>query len=238
MIDLHCHLIYETDDGAKKIENSINMLKEAYQAGFTKICCTPHYFEPHYTKTLEENQEKLEIIKEKLKDENIDIELFLGNEIYIDDKIDENIIKKNISKINNSEYILIELPIMFEQNNSEDIIYSLIRKGYNVILAHPERYVYVQKNIKYLDPFLEMGVYLQGNYESLIGKYGVEAKKTLKKLLKKKQISLMSTDNHRENSTYVKLEKILKVLKRYAKGEYFENITEINANKILSNKKI
>ena len=46
MIDLHCHIIYDTDDGARTIENSINILREAEAAGFKKVCCTPHYIEP------------------------------------------------------------------------------------------------------------------------------------------------------------------------------------------------
>ena len=89
MIDLHCHIIFGTDDGAKELENSINILREAYEAGFTKICCTPHYIVPQYVKTKSENLEKLNIIKEKLKEENIDIELYLGNEIYVTNNMKE-----------------------------------------------------------------------------------------------------------------------------------------------------
>lgn len=115
------------------------------------------------------------------------------------------------------------------------MIENLAFEGYTVILAHPERYIYVQKDLKYLDKFIEMGVYLQGNYESLIGKYGKGAEKTLKKLLKDKKIDLMGTDTHKEKTTYTKMNKILKILKHYAKKEYYENITINCQENILKN---
>lgn len=235
MIDLHCHILFDTDDGARKIDNSINILKEAYDAGFTKICCTPHYVEPQHIKTKFENKEKLKLIEEKLVEEKIDIELCLGNEIYVTDNINELIQNGTVSTIADTKYILVELPITQKLLNAEGIIEDLIFAGYKVVLAHPERYVYVQKNIKYLDNFIEMGAYLQGNYESLIGKYGKEAEKTIKKLLKEKKIDLLATDTHREESTYIKMDKILKKLKHYAKKEYYEYITNDCQEDILKN---
>lgn len=235
MIDLHCHIIFDTDDGAEKIENSINILREAANAGFTKICCTPHYVEPQYTKTKSENQEKLELIKEKLKEANIDIELYLGNEVYVSDNMKELVENGTIATISDTNYVLVELPLTQKLLSAEDMIEDLIFAGYTVILAHPERYIYAQKDLKYFDSFIERGVYLQGNYESLIGKYGKLAEKTLKKLLKDKKIDFMSTDVHKENSTYTKMDKILKSLKHYAKKDYYEYITVECQEKILKN---
>lgn len=235
MIDLHCHIIYDTDDGARTIENSINILREAEAAGFKKICCTPHYIEPQYTKTKEENEAKLKIIKERLLEENIDIELFLGNEVYVTDNMKDFIREGKISTIADTEYVLVELPIMQKLLNADEMIENLIFAGYTVIMAHPERYIYAQKDLKYFDQFLERGVLLQGNYESLLGKYGRLAEKTLKKLLKEEKISLLSTDTHREGSTYTKMNKILKVLKHYAKNDYYDYVTEKCQEKILKN---
>ena len=188
MIDLHCHIIYDTDDGARTIENSINILREAEAAGFKKVCCTPHYIEPQYIKTKEENEAKLKIIKEKLLEENIDIELFLGNEVYVTDNMKDLIREGKISTIADTEYVLVELPIVQKLLNADEMIENLIFAGYTVIMAHPERYIYAQKDLKYFDQFLERGVLLQGNYESLLGKYGKLAEKTLKKLLKEEKI--------------------------------------------------
>ena len=235
MIDLHCHLIYDTDDGAIDISDSIEMIKEAAEAGFTKICCTPHYLSPQYIKTKKENFEKLEKIKEKIIELNINVELLLGNEIYITENIVELIKSEKVSTIADTEFVLVEFPMNFKTHIMEEEIDDLISCGYNVILAHPERYSYIQKDISFLDPYLEKGIYLQGNYESLLGKYGNTSKKTLIKLLKKQKIDLLATDNHKINSTYMKMDKILKILKRYAKKDYFYEITVNNQENILKN---
>ena len=91
MIDLHTHLLYDTDDGVENIEESIKQIKEAQKVGITKICLTPHYIEPNYVKAVQENEEKLKKIKKELEKQNIDIEVFLGNEIFINSNVVKNI---------------------------------------------------------------------------------------------------------------------------------------------------
>lgn len=238
MIDLHCHLIYETDDGAKTLEDSIRIFKEAYDAGFDEICCTPHYLVPQYTKSKAENEEKLEVIRNKLEKEKINIKLHLGNEIYINDNIDELLNKGIISHIAGTDYILVELPLVYQNVASKDILEELLYKGYKVILAHPERYVYAQKNLDFLYELSDIGIYFQSNYESLLGKYGLGAEKTVKKLLKEERIDLFSTDVHKANSTYCKMNKILPKIKKHTSEEYYKNITEKNLRKILNNENI
>ena len=102
-----------------------------------------------------------------------------------------------------------------EIKDLDSIIYDLMRNGIIPIIAHPERYLYVQKDITYLDKFIDMGVLFQGNYESLFGKYGKNSEKTLKKLLKKNYISFLGSDIHRENhSNHTELvyKKLLKIM--------------------------
>ena len=233
MIDLHSHILFETDDGSKSLEESVIMAKEAYDAGFTTICCTPHYLEPQYKKTKEENTKILERLKEELEKNNIPMELFLGNEIYIVNNIEELVENNITSRIGNSEYILFELPLFQKLSNAVDIIRNLPYT--KLILAHPERYEYVQKDISYLDDFIEMGVLLQGNYESILGKYGRTAQKTLKKLLKQKKIDFLSTDTHKKSSTYTKMEEIQRKLRKIVKEDYYNSLTFEIPNEILRN---
>lgn len=233
MIDLHSHILFETDDGSSSIEESIEMAKEAYEAGFTTICCTPHYLEPQYINKKKENKEKVEILQNKLDQRNINIKLELGNEIFIAQNIEELINMEKASTIGDSEYILIELPMFQKLTNAIDIIRNLPYS--KIILAHPERYEYVQKDISYLSEFIEMGVLLQGNYESILGKYGGQAQKTLKKLLKQHKIDLLSTDTHRKNSTYKKFFEVEKKLRKIVKEDYYRDLTFNVPNDILRN---
>ena len=233
MIDLHSHILFETDDGSKTIEESIKMAKEAESAGFTTICCTPHYLEPRYIKTKEENKQTLERLKQELSNSEINIELVLGNEIFITNNIEELVDSKKTSTLGESEYILFELPLFQKLPNAIDILRNLPYS--KMILAHPERYEYVQKDLSYLDDFIEMGILLQGNYESIIGKYGRRAQKTIKKLLKQRKIDLLSTDAHKPLSTYSRMVEIEKKLRKVIKEDYYKYLTEETPRDILKN---
>ena len=117
-------------------------------------------------------------------------------------------------------------------NNTKSIFFELIRQGYTVILAHPERYRYMSKYEEKLEELLEMGVLLQGNYRSLFGYYGKDAKKALQKLIKKKQISFLGSDIHKNDGYNLKkLEK--KILRLSKDKDYTESIINGNAKKIL-----
>lgn len=233
MIDLHSHILFETDDGSKTIEESVKMVKEAESAGFTTICCTPHYLEPRYIKTKEENKQTLEKLKQELSNFEINIELVLGNEIFITNNIEELVNNEKVSTLGDSEYILFELPLFQKLPNAIDILRNLPYS--KMILAHPERYEYVQKDLSYLDDFIEMGILLQGNYESIIGKYGRGAQKTIKKLLKQRKIDLLSTDAHKPLSTYSRMAEIEKKLRKVIKEDYYKSLTEETPRDILKN---
>ncbi len=234
MIDIHSHLLYEVDDGSKNIETSVNMAREAEQNGITHICCTPHYLEPQYTSNWKENEKKLEELKKRLKEEGIDIELRLGNEIFVTENTLEDLKNEKSIKLNESKYVLVEFPMVNELKCSTKIIDSLIEKGLKVIIAHPERYKYVQNNPDYIIPYLEKGVIFQSNVGSIIGMYGEDARICINTLLKREMVQVLATDAHKTNSVYYKLDKISSKLKEKIKEDYFEELTLTNPQKILN----
>ena len=120
----------------------------------------------------------------------------------------------------------------------KDILIELLSKNLKIIVAHPERYLYVQKDISYLKQFLDMGIIFQSNYASLIGRYGKEAKKTVKKLLKNKMIQCMATDAHRDNSIYLKMNNILKKIRKIVSDDYYNLLVNENQKHILNNEDV
>ena len=111
MTDIHSHIIFDVDDGSSSIEESIKLIKELKNAGFDNIIMTPHYIEgSEYSSENEEKLTKLALLKEEVKKQNIDINLYLGNEIFINDHIIEGIKEDKIYTLNNSKYLLFELP--------------------------------------------------------------------------------------------------------------------------------
>ena len=118
-------------------------------------------------------------------------------------------------------------------------IYELKIKGIIPIIAHPERYDYVEKNPNLVLEWIEEGALLQSNYGSIIGVYGSGPQKTIKKLLKKDLIELLATDIHYPNNKiYLNMDKIRKKLKKLITEERFIELTNTNPKKIIENKEI
>lgn len=234
MIDFHSHILPNIDDGSRNMEQTVEILKEAKNAGFNKIISTSHYMEGYYN--IDEEQRKKLI--EEVKEQNQGIELFLGSEIYVTGNIVELLKDQKASTINNSKYVLFELPLNTKEIMAKEVIYRLIENNYVPIIAHPERYKYVQENIEYIMELVDMGALLQSNYGSIIGMYGRKAESTVKKLLKEDAVQFLGSDVHREKQVYDKIPKILKKLNKIISEEKIDELTIINPQKVLNNEEI
>lgn len=238
MIDFHSHIVYSVDDGSETIENSIDILKKAEKAGFKSIILTPHYMENYYEYSVEQIKEKIKKLKEKCIKENININLFQANEIYINNNIPDLLQKKVVSSINNSRYVLMELPMNNEPINLLEVIYSLIENKKVPIIAHPERYSYVQENPNKLLELIENGVLFQASYGSILGQYGKEIQKTVKKLIKNNFIHFLGSDVHKTGHIYENIEEINKQLRKIISEGKILELTKINAEKVLKDENI
>ena len=229
MKDIHNHLLYEIDDGSKSLNNSIQLLDDLKNRGVTDIVLTPHYIIG--TNYCSNNNSKKELMNELQK--HTSIKLYLGNEVYIDNNIVEYIENGEISTINNSKYLLMELPLKEKLNSTSEIIFRLRNIGVVPIIAHPERYHYL--SIKDLENLIEQGCLLQGNISSIIGRYGKDAKKNLELLLKKHMIHVLGTDIH--NSMF-DIEECKNELKKIVDEYMYDDIMCNNFDKIVNNKDV
>lgn len=236
MKDLHNHILPGLDDGCKNEEESLKVLNDLINSGINEVVFTPHYV--FGTKYVADNKKKKDTflrIKEIIEKNKLPIKVYLGNEILFCDNILELLEKGEILPINNSKNLLIEFPMMNLPHNAKNVFDELINSGYNIILAHPERYYFVREDINVLNDFVSMGVHLQGNYTSLFGKYGRTSKKILKKLLKRGMIDILASDTHHEViGSEVALRK---KLKWYLKEEDINQLLFENFDLIINNKK-
>ena len=227
MTDIHSHIIYGIDDGSTSQEESIKLIKKLNEVGFNNIIMTPHYIEgSEYCCYNEEKLEKLEVLRNLVKENNIPINLYLGNEVFINDNIVNDIKENRIYTLNNSKYLLFELPLHNQILNLADIIYEIKIQGYMPILAHPERYSYFQEDYNLVDNLRKEGLLFQANYASILGYYGKSAEKLLKYMLKNEYIDYLGTDIHHVSKTYVtdNFNKIEKLFNKVAGKEYYEKI--------------
>lgn len=231
MIDIHSHLIPDVDDGTKTPEESEAIIRGLKDLGFNTLIITPHFVsETAYTSPRQTNRLKLAKLQDRLK--NTKIDLFLGNEIYIDREIEKYLKTYQISPLADTKYLLIELPMSGEFEDYESILTSLLLKGYRVILAHPERYHSFQKNYNRVRYLYENGVLFQSNFGSLVGQYGKKPEKLVKKMIKDDLIYTFSTDIHHKSSLS-HIEKSLKKLKKYYSSAELDQILDKNPRQIL-----
>ena len=230
MIDLHLHILPGIDDGSGSIEESVKMARKLAGLGFNRVFCTSHYIAD--SPQAADNQTKNRL-REKLQAEldkaGIKLKLMPGNEIYIDPKMVDYLAKGKASCLGGElssrkkhQHVLFELPFYAEVSYLRDIIFELKAKGLVPVLAHPERYLFIQKKKEAIFEIVKLGVKLQSNYGSIVGQYGGKAKKIMKFLLKNRLVSYLGTDIHRaEGSLFLKFEKAeKKIIKIIGETEY------------------
>ncbi len=239
MKDLHSHILPAIDDGSRSIEESLEILKKAEKAGITDIMLTPHYIRnSNFTANNYQKMMNLNMLFQEVAREGINVNLYLGNEVYVDDNLLYLLQMGEIATLNGTKYILIELPFMNRIQNLKQIIFELVRNGYVPIIAHPERYRFVQKYPEKLEEYMEMGALFQGNYQSLFNKYGRDAKKTLKILLKNNRIQFLASDIHKGSEKYNAKKAYKKVKKIIKNKEKVEDLFNRNFDRVIHNDNI
>ncbi len=238
MIDFHTHILPNIDDGSRSIDETFNLIKEAKEVGFDGIILTSHYIENFYETDVPERDVWVKAISENLGAKGIDADLYLANEIYISENMMGLLEQQKASTINNSCYVLFELPLNEEPLNLYDVIYSLQENKLIPVLAHPERYSFVQKEPELIYDLIEKGCLMQANYGSIIGQYGVKAEYIVKKFLENNMIHFLGSDVHRQNSIYPKIPFALEKIREIVGEEKLEELTTINPKLVLANKKI
>lgn len=238
MIDFHTHIIPNIDDGARNLDETINLIKESKEAGFEGVVLTSHYIKNYYETNVPERDMWVKAISENLRTKGIEIDLYLANEIFMTDNMMDLLIEGKASTINNSCYVLFELPVDEEPEDLYDVIYSLQANKLIPVLAHPERYKFVQKDPYIIYDLIEKGVLMQANYGSVLGQYGENAELIVKKLLKNNMIHFLGTDVHRQGTIYKKIPEALDEIRNIIGEEKLEELTTTNPELALNNKKI
>lgn len=238
MIDFHTHILPNIDDGSRSIEETFNLIKEAKNVGFEAIISTSHYIEEYYETNAPEREVWINAIYENLQAKNIDINLYLGNEIYLSENIIKLLEEGKASTINDTSYVLFEMPLNAEPMNLYDVIYEMMQYKLVPILAHPERYSFVQKEPELIYDLIEKGVLMQANFGSILGIYGEKAQIIVRKFFESNMIHFLGTDVHRQKSIYPKVPEALVEITKIIGDEKVKELTKINPRLVLHNKKI
>ncbi|SJZ77392.1 tyrosine-protein phosphatase [Anaerorhabdus furcosa] len=237
MIDIHTHLIPNIDDGCKSIEESRELLLDAVKMEITDIICTPHFIENGNYKF---EYKMTQVLFDHFQDQILDIPItvHLGNEIYYNNQsLVDMLENKVVHTLAGSAYYLFELNFTSFNKDIIGEMYDSNISGYHPILAHPERYKFIQEKIDIVNDFIKEGCYIQVNASSILGYNGRDAKKTAITLLENNLVHIISSDAHSKNRRIDLDEAYDFVLDSYGK-DIADLLMSDNPKRIIMNQKL
>ncbi len=197
VVDIHSHLIPGLDDGARDLEDSIELAQRLCSFGYKKIVTTPHVMLDVFNNTHEQILEGHKILKEALASQGIALEVEVAAEYNLDEGFIDKIQSGELLCFGKRKYVLFELPKISKPFFTDQIIFEIFSAGYQPVLAHPERYPYMHEDFKQFIKWKEQGLLLQLNLNSLTGFYSPQIKKFGEKLLKQGLIDFVGSDCHK-----------------------------------------
>jgi protein-tyrosine phosphatase len=193
--DMHSHFLFGLDDGAKTIEDSVQLIKGMYDLGYRKLITTPHIMGDYYQNSRETIEPVLEKVREALVKENIGIELHAAAEYYLDSEFSEKLKQGNLLTFGNN-LLLVEVSYLNAPDNLSEMIFQIQMAGLTPVLAHPERYPFWYNTFEKYHELKDKGVLLQLNINSLTGHYSPATKKIAERMIKEGIVDLIGSDCH------------------------------------------
>lgn len=198
--DIHSHILFGVDDGARDLEMSIRMLRMADENGIGSIILTPHNKPMHHNITPAKAAAAVGRLQEEILKAGLDIALYTGNELYYHSGILEKLEHAASGTLAGSSYVLVEFGPMDEFDYIRNGIYQIMTGGYRPVLAHVERYLSVISEMEHVEDLSSMGCYIQVNADSIMGKAGHQAKRFTRQLLKRRLVQFVATDAHSDGT--------------------------------------
>ena len=197
MVDIHCHILPQMDDGASDLEESLAMARMAADSGVTDIVATPHF--PGWKDSLRlvpKLINRYTTLSKAIEEEQIPVKLHLGAEIMCMSDTAYLASQKLLPTIGDTRYFLTE----FRFDESYDVMDAMLRDiaalGYIPVVAHPERYGAIQADPLAVQRWFRQGYVLQLNKGSVLGAFGSDARITAEILLKTGLVHLIASDAH------------------------------------------
>jgi tyrosine-protein phosphatase YwqE len=202
-VDMHSHLLPGLDDGVTTLEEAEEIILNMIQLGYSRIITTPHVMSDAYRNTASGILARLEVLQKHLKEKNIHIPVTAAAEYYLDESLSKMIETNQPLLTFGDRYLLFETNFITEPLNLKDFIFLATTRGYKLVLAHPERYLYLQNNFDKVQDLLDRGVLMQLNISSLTGYYSKPVQQMAFKLIDRQMIHWLGSDCHHVAQTHL-----------------------------------
>lgn len=194
-VDIHSHILYGIDDGAKSIEDSIVLVNNLIEIGFSEFITTPHVMGHVWENSRATIENKLQSTIIDLKNNGIHNFFQTAAEYMLDDNFKKLLESEKLLTLKDN-YILIEMSYLNAPLQLYDILFEIQVAGYKPILAHPERYSFYHNSLEEYKKLKHSGCLFQMNLLSSVGYYGSEVSKSSDYLLKNNLVDFVGSDVH------------------------------------------
>lgn len=234
-VDIHSHIISGIDDGAKDLKTTVEMLKLAASNGTLHIFGTPHFISGAVLNTSDVVDEKCRELQKLISNEAININVYSGTEVFMSQDMPELYDNGAISTLNNSSYILVELPMMCIPLYTKAVLYNLQIRGLIPIIAHPERNNEISVNPVILTDLVNRGMLAQVNSGSITGLYGKKIQNVAMKFIKMGLIHFVASDAHTCRGRSPSLVKAAEIVRKRFGNSVVNSLFFKNGMKVLEN---
>lgn len=193
--DIHSHVLFGIDDGAKTVEDSELLMNSFVDLGFKNVIATPHTLSGIWDNTFEGITQKYNQTKELLPKISQRLNLKVASEYLLDDSFVQRFQSEKLLTLKDN-YVLVEMSYINAPIQLYDIIFELQLAGYKPVLAHPERYLFFHQKFGEYKKLQKSGCLLQINLLSTVGYYGENVAKTADLLLAENLIEFAGSDVH------------------------------------------
>lgn len=240
MRDIHCHILPGVDDGSGNLNDSIEMAQLAAESGTKGIIATPHCNIPGVFENYRnaELNEKLNKLRKALKDKNIPVEIYSGQEVFLTTHFEKHLEKNEFITLNNSGYMLVELDFRIDEAEALSRLGRLASYGYVPVVAHPERYSFVIENPSAVQKIRALGALIQLNRGSLTGDFGMYIKITADSIIQSRFADFVASDAHSQYSRTPNLADIHEYICENISYDYADVLFNINPMKVINNERI
>ena len=208
MIDLHSHILPDLDDGSYSLQESLAMARMAVSSGVTVMAATPHCADAR----AKEVYEAWKMLRQALHESRIPLKLFPGMEIFGTGDTLRLLQEGKLFTLNGSRYPLIEFSFHSDADRASRILQSLCRAGLRPIVAHPERYSYIQYDPELINKWYRMGCLMQINRGSLLGRFGIRAQEMAVDIVERNFAAVVASDAHSSQMRTPWMEDVKKLL--------------------------
>jgi protein-tyrosine phosphatase len=214
MIDLHCHILPNVDDGPKDLAESVEMAKQAVQQGIKTIIATPHHRNEKYENHGQTIFRQVEEFNRVLKSENLDLTVLPGQETRIFGEMVEGLESSEILPLNQGKYVFVELPSGHVPRYTGQLLFDIQLKGFIPVIVHPERNQEIIENPEVLYQLVKKGALTQVTASSVSGHFGKTIKKFSLQLIEANLTHFVASDAHNTSSRGFKMVEAFGVIEK------------------------